>query len=402
MSSKIDKKFSEIVFADIEAAVKTGFFEDQNTEFKQVVWDRTDEGIREMLRDVSSLANAYGGVILVGLEENEDGQATNFHAVSNVGEERDRIFSSCLANLQPRIAGLDIKPIDMGNGQAILAIKVPNSFNLHQITFKGLYQFWKRHDRQKSRMSVEEIKDAILKNDRGSQDTGKFIQERLRLRKLEGRIFVISAMPVKSERQLFEISNSQVHDVLRHSDSERHGGWNFNFAHSYARPTLHGLRIVLGDGQAVGKSLDFFRNGYLEGVVTISPDYFYENRELHNSNGEVVSSPLFRNIAIVEYLYSFTKRLNSLLEIIGYEGSYAISVSLSNINGFSLSKYRPSALFATREIGTWGENDLDIPIEVFEDLNPERMTKYIADRIWQAFGFEHEPFFENGVFKFSS
>lgn len=111
-----------------------------------------------MLRDISSMANAYRGYLILGLrEEKESGVPLEIVSVEKANEERDRILGSCLSNIEPRIVGLQARTVDIDDG-AILIICIPRSTKLpHMVTFKGLNQFWIRHDRQKSKMSVDEI-----------------------------------------------------------------------------------------------------------------------------------------------------------------------------------------------------------------------------------------------------
>jgi predicted HTH transcriptional regulator len=62
------KPLNEVVQADLETLVREEVRERQTLEFKRDSYARNDEGTREMLRDISAVANAYGGDILLGIE----------------------------------------------------------------------------------------------------------------------------------------------------------------------------------------------------------------------------------------------------------------------------------------------------------------------------------------------
>ena len=144
--------------------------------------------------------------------------------VSNAEQDRDRILASCMANLHPRIIGLDIKMVECKDNKKVILIKIPDSLNLHQITFKGLYQFWKRHDRQKSRMTYEEIKDTILKNNLASSQNISLLKERKSLMNGRGRsVLMLTAQPIKPEAELFKVGNEKVRDIIRKSGEKEEG-----------------------------------------------------------------------------------------------------------------------------------------------------------------------------------
>src|SRR4030042_326905 len=95
------------------------------------------------------------------LQFQNEGIPITFEGIEDAEAASARITSSCLSNIDERIPGLQIHLVPLSNGKHIIVIRIPKSPRApHMITFKGLYQFWKRHDRQKSRMSIAEIKEA--------------------------------------------------------------------------------------------------------------------------------------------------------------------------------------------------------------------------------------------------
>lgn len=83
-----NKIFSNINIDDVKTLIGNGITEGQNIEFKQEVWAKSDEEIREMLRDISAMANAYGGYIVVGMKEDGDsGKALQLLEVLNAEDE---------------------------------------------------------------------------------------------------------------------------------------------------------------------------------------------------------------------------------------------------------------------------------------------------------------------------
>ncbi len=395
MNSAFTKQFGDVDSTDIEALVTSAVTEGQNLEFKKEPWGRGDEDVREMLRDISSMANAFGGHILIGVGEDDDGRATAIHEVPKAEEERDRILASCLANLQPRVTGLDIRTVDLPSGAKMLILKIPNSTRLHQITFKGLYQFWIRHDRQKTRMSFDEIRDAIIRGEEDLSWSHDFLKQR---RKKHGDgALLLNAMPIKREKEVFNTRDEKIRELMQQTPGDRRSGWTFTFNQGTVRPTLHGL-IAISDIS----SLELFRNGGLEGTVKVSEECLITKKRLHYQNKDDEPRLVFVNMGLVEFIYSFIKKVKVLTDQAGYDGPYSFSLSMFGIRGYVLPKERQAGHYIQRSFNEYADKDLEIDFETFDVVDPEKITKYLCDRIWQAFGFEEEPYYKGTEFDFSA
>ena len=95
--------------------------------------------------------------------------------------------------------------------------------------------------------------------------------------------------------------------------------------------------------------------------------------------------------------YSFIKRLKSIAQHIGYEGQYNFALNFSGIRFMALPEFGGYAL-SHIDPQFWSESDLEIGPLSYEEINPEHITKDLCDRVWQAFGYEQEPFLKNGKF----
>jgi predicted HTH transcriptional regulator len=92
------KRIDDLAEADLVPLLGTR--ENQFVEFKEIMYARKDPAARfEMLRDVSSIANAEGGVLIIGMAENGDGEATGIVPVADARVEADRLVSVCLMSL---------------------------------------------------------------------------------------------------------------------------------------------------------------------------------------------------------------------------------------------------------------------------------------------------------------
>ncbi|MBI2936019.1 MAG: ATP-binding protein, partial [Chloroflexi bacterium] len=191
-------------------------------EYKQEMYGPADEDKREMLRDIAAMANARGGFILIGIKEDEQGIAVDIPGIER-GAHAERITSSCLSNIDPRLTP-EISEIPLSSGKVVLVISVPSSLSApHMITFKGLNQFWRRHNRQKAPMDVEEIRDAFLAASDRLERLRKRLAERRdqRRRKEASPSLLFQASPVLLQRGSINVGDLGLRVMLENRQ------WNF-------------------------------------------------------------------------------------------------------------------------------------------------------------------------------
>lgn len=215
------KPLHEVTEDDLQALVKNEVGERQSLEFKRDPYLTNDGGKKEMLRDISAMANAYGGEILLGVDESGDGVATEVVGVQDAERVAQSIASSCLSNIDERIGGLKTQLIALADGEHVVIIQIPQSLRApHMVTFQGLNQFWIRHDRQKSRMSTDEIREACLRVEMLTEKLEEFLKRDL----AELETFVpskpkmtVSLTPILVHREGVETKNQGLRGILRDS-----------------------------------------------------------------------------------------------------------------------------------------------------------------------------------------
>lgn len=388
-----NKTIENIEITDLNLLISQVVREDQNLEYKREYWGNSDDNKKEMLRDITAMANKYGGYIILGLDEDDETNAAKqFMNVPDADTLRDAIYASCLANISPRLS-LKFKILHDEVSEAdIILIFVPNSYQApHMITFQGKNEIWVRHDRQKTRMSVEEIKEVITKNLNIATKAEEFLKARWETFIQKGHrapLLVLGALPLNIDSEFIDIKDQQLRELLRRSPNGRYGGAKFDFGlNVYPGPTINGLKISIEDYM----TLEIYRNGYLEGEVNIN-NFLEEGKEKEVKNKVIFSW------ALVEYIYSFLSQLKQLGDYFGYNGQYLVFVKLFGIQGFGLKPYKHKSFM--NSVSIWNEFSLEINSIVINEVNPEEITKQLSDRLWQAFGFENEPYYKDGKFNF--
>ena len=105
-------------------------------------YERNDEARSELLADVTGFANYQGGLIVVGVgEQEEEGQSAlpgRLEGIEKGDVEAAAYRNLCDTAIDPPIRGLIVKEIPLSTGKTALLIHVPLSLRRpHMVTFRG-------------------------------------------------------------------------------------------------------------------------------------------------------------------------------------------------------------------------------------------------------------------------
>lgn len=159
----INKPIDDITADDIDTLVVDRISEGRLFELKRELPGRADSERREFAADVTAFANAQGGDILYGVED-QGGVASSICglAVSNRDTELTRLESILLNCVDPRIAGLRWRWIDRPAGDPVLLLRVPAStIAPHSVAISDTVRFHRRHNNRRSEMDVQELREAF-------------------------------------------------------------------------------------------------------------------------------------------------------------------------------------------------------------------------------------------------
>ena len=203
MIDVLSKSAEEISPSDICAFVASAHPEGEQIEFKRSLptskgkrdpWkDRGELGDKaktEILEEVTAFANAYGGLLLLGIEESPMTPATASAVVpvsrcNDLAERFKLIFRDCV---EPQIPNLEIFAVSMSGDTGVVLFRVGRSYKApHRVT-KSLVCPIRRADRCE-KMTMREIQEMTLNTFRGldriesrlSQRSDRFFHELDRL-----------------------------------------------------------------------------------------------------------------------------------------------------------------------------------------------------------------------------
>ena len=295
MIDVLSKPIDEIGRPEIQALIDLEVPEGEEIEFKKE--PPGDEGRPDpwmegaklgiyaknrILKEVIAFANAYGGVLLIGIDESDDNPAvansiTPVPRCADLAESLKLVFRD---RVEPQLVRIDIKGVETeDDGSGVVIIRVGKSrLAPHRVT-RTLICPIRRADRSEE-MTMREIQDMTLNVSRGLQGVKQKLSERsLRFREefdsIEPRDdkfgIRLTAVPVADEIRIdsvfrqgtvderYDVSWREV--VQQHSGAERTLAIPPDFRSLYWWPLLRGARA---EDHVPNTAYPPWSNGYRE------------------------------------------------------------------------------------------------------------------------------------------
>ena len=164
---------------EINRLVAAGAAESLTLEFKTAPWDRNDQGKREALKDITAMANTRGGLILIGVAE-DNNAASGLRPVSAEAAEaeRSRINDLVTAGVEPRLYGVGIEAVPVDSG-VVLALHIPRSPSRpHRVSSGGWNRFWLRNSTGTYEANVADLKNLFLQSAEITERAMRYHRER--------------------------------------------------------------------------------------------------------------------------------------------------------------------------------------------------------------------------------
>lgn len=389
-------RLSDIKEQHLERLVHDQVQERDTIEYKKAMYGHSDEEKREMLKDISSMANHRGGYLIIGIEEDEEGIPTEAAGIE-AGNHVERIMDSCLDKIDKRIVGLEIEDVSLSNGRVIVIVSVPESMNApHMVTFKGLNQFWKRHGRQKDKMTIDEIGEAFDKRLSNLNRLDRFLFTRKAeiLESIGDKTYmVISSSPAYlRDEVIFDIHDRDLRGTVQNPPRLVKGMGDISCGQPYT--TINGLRAdnrspFYSDKPVEGDYIEIFSTGYIEcGTLIEYAKPITQDEDL---------GLYFASEYHTAYIVNFMRLIEKIYEIYLPLTPLIVSFAIYNARGMWLAtrgRYDKKV--------KWQKQHLELGKFYAENLPEERklLTKTICDRLWQAFHQDRATVFDDaGTFQ---
>lgn len=344
---------------------------------------RTEGERKEFLKDVSSFANAAGGLILFGVEEERDSENRKTGRPADVVGLRDVSCDAEILRLEQIIrSGLDPRPspfprfkvIDGFAGGPVLALRIYRSWSRPHMLRTDDSRFWSRSSAGKHPLDVREIRSAFVDSEERLDRIRRFREDRVATILADQGPFplipngkvVLHVVPLSAMEEENRFSPAE---LMEHAK----GTGPFYNANVSTRFNFDGhLRYHLEEGLCEAYT-QFFRSGAIEGVAT-------SLLETGNTEPPAIASEVFEELTI--------EALNDFLEVLRRmqaEPPVFVMLTLLGVKGLTVWGQRAYL----RRVHLIDRDVLLLPAILVDDLNadPAHTLREAFDMVWQAAGY---------------
>lgn len=361
--------------------------ESKTIEFKQALEIFDDKQRRELLCDITALANSDGGDIIYGVKE-ADGVAAELVGLKGFvpDDSLGKIENLLRDGVQPRLSGVILHCVDLENGNKALIVRVPRSFAApHMVRHQGVTRFCGRNSNGKYDLDAFELRSAFLASEGIASRLRSFRLDRINrlisgdlpARFLSESLIVLHVLPVIAARPGRTLSASDLakvqHSLLLKPMVSNGSRSTFNFDGLLFASKL--------DSDTYTSTVQVFRTGFLESINGATLGLANRQNQDRRQASYIPGSSWEERILEV-----FGGYLEGL-ELLGLSGPYAVSVSLLRVKGFYMGV---SGKFAHSGFGREIDRDHLLSEEVLleDPTRPaEEVLAPIFDQVWNACGW---------------
>jgi hypothetical protein len=357
--------------------------EGRSLDYKRDLKLSNDQDKRELVKDVSALANAGGGFLVFGIDEakDSDGKGLGYPEkilgvdCPNFDATKLRIDSIVRDNLDPRVQGVSIHSVDGYDRGPVIIVHVPKSWTgPHMVSIHGQTHFYSRTNAGNHPLDVREIRSAFLTGSdvarriQSFRDSriGQIVADEAAVPLVAGPRLVVHVIPVASDLQP---------ELARLSDglspmAFTAGGFN-------TRYSLDGFVAFTGSDKQAAYSYSLaFRDGAFEGITLVNARTDISPPAIYGTGIEADALSGVRQFVRSSRASGYTGPLSVLITLIGGKGKWLIV----NEHRYSFSKY------------TIDRDVLLLPDVLIEtDSNIVSALKPAFDALWQASGYPKSP-----------
>jgi hypothetical protein len=372
----------------LQSLIDQEFREGKAVDYKRTLWSLNEKANPEVqnrariefLKDVSSFANAEGGHLLVGMEE-EEGKPTRIVGIQEADTDKranqlDQLLQSWI---QPRInAGMRFVP--HGDGRYVLIIQVDSSMiGPHRVCYDNHGQFYSRNSTGTYHMDTEELRIAFNKSQLVAERMRAFRNGRARMFELyestvpvpPGPTLIFHLIPQSAFTANNRFSLAQLKEAMGNASPL---SANINYTHDTIN--LDGvLRFVgrdsTGNPSNVRTYLQLFQSGVIEAV---DADISYTNED---------KSKRFWRPQNENYLLESIPEYFQILDRLGVHPPFWILLTVVHAR-------RVVFPFDPMLEKRFDRDSLQLPeiLVSAPTVNPAEITRQLADMVWNAAGID--------------
>lgn len=368
------KKINEITFQDVQEFCNQNIKENEILEYKSDFPKNLDKVI-------SSMANTYGGIIIIGIEDNDSFPQPPFVGIDFVSGLAERITQIDISNIYPPVFP-EIQVCPPENNKTFVVIRIPESnATPHYIKQKTNAYVrtgnvstpekivnvneleWLRNRRQKA----INFRELLLKN------VGMHFRNIGRLEGLSPipySVFSMSICPLYPSKSI--VLAQKIEDILNDTNTHLSRITYFDPINYKRLPIQSGLAVFV-----VNKKIYDYLEINQFGLISKKRNLEWEEKRSTQEQVEDGESVYGNKISFVEIslsILSFFEFINSFYKTIGWHGYCKLQIMVENILDISLNPYMNNVMILSEGISIIEKYILPEEFEVisipkFRDLN---------------------------------
>ena len=370
-----------ITEADLQSLKENQVSEGKLIEYKQCLPGNDDKSKKEFLADITSFANAAGGHLIFGIQE-EDGIPKDLCGLNDINPDAEilRLENMIRDSVEPRIHGLAIRPISLENAGTIIVMYIPNSWSKpHVVNFQKHWRFYSRNSAGKYQLDGGELRTTFTLSDTIWNRIRDFRLERLASIAagetpvpLEGiSTLVLHIVPLSISDPTTRLDLSTQTRKLQDVRPIRSAGWN-------SRHNYDGfLTYSSGTRESLARTyVQMFRSGAFEAVETTMLSIKTENNE----------TPLIPSLIFEQEIIAAVSLYLRTQEQIGVLPPVLIMLSLLGVRGYGMAA---NPYQYPRKSQPIDRKDLILPDIMLQEFgnHPDQIMRPAFDAIWNAAGW---------------
>ena len=174
------KTLGQIDQNDLLQLIEDEMSESKTLDFKRELHLDSSEQKKEFLKDLSAFANASGGFIIYGMDEDE-GRASELVGlvVEDIDKQILRMDSIAQSGIDPRIS-VEFKPINLESDRFAIIASIPKSWTSpHAVDHGKHWRFYSRNSAGNYPLDVDEVRNIIIASETLRERIRNFKAERL-------------------------------------------------------------------------------------------------------------------------------------------------------------------------------------------------------------------------------
>lgn len=353
--------------------------EDAHIDFKRELppaWN--DKAKHDLVSDTSAFANAGGGYLVFGIDQDDDGCATAILPQTfNPDTDSMRLESILGDGAEPRMPGVQVQPVQVevdGKTGYVVLVHVPQSWvGPHRL--KATRHFYVREGRQSRPVEVPELRGLFARSETQAQRVRDFRTERLAkilsgdtpCPMLSGPFMVVHVIPTQAM-----LGNVQVNPIPYETLAKRLPSLG-GYSSATTRLNLDG---VVGTHsvppQPSAAYSQVFRSGFFEAVMAFQ----------RQDGGSKIHLP---SVAYENYVNRFVQQVREDLAALGISQDVAVLFSIFGADALSFTP-KDAQGFPVSTPG-FDRKALVLPDVLIPDgVSVGRGMRPVYDLVWQSAG----------------